>query len=54
MEVNLMDEAEAWFNRGVDQFNAGNYEAALASYDQALQFQPDLHEAWFNRGVALE
>jgi CHAT domain-containing protein len=28
------------------------YEEALASYDQALHFQPDFHEAWNNRGVA--
>ena len=30
-----------------------NYEAAIASYDQALAFKPDDHEAWNNRGNAL-
>ena len=30
-----------------------NYEAAIASYDQALAFKPDDHEAWNNRGSAL-
>jgi tetratricopeptide (TPR) repeat protein len=42
------------------QFELGNllaaakeYEAAIASYDQALQIKPDYHEAWNNRGVAL-
>ncbi|MEH2192778.1 MAG: tetratricopeptide repeat protein [Nostoc sp.] len=29
------------------------YEAAIASYDQALKFQPDDHVAWNNRGNAL-
>ena len=48
-----MDEGEAWFNRGCDEIIAGNYEAALASYNKALQFQPDLHEAWYNRGMTL-
>jgi tetratricopeptide (TPR) repeat protein len=53
MEVNLMDEGEVWFNRGCDELIAGNYEAALASFDNALQFQPDFHLAWNNRGSAL-
>ncbi|MEH2301802.1 MAG: tetratricopeptide repeat protein [Nostoc sp.] len=29
------------------------YEAAIASYDQALKFKPDDHQAWYNRGNAL-
>jgi tetratricopeptide (TPR) repeat protein len=29
------------------------YEAAIASYDQAVKIKPDLHEAWFNRGNTL-
>jgi CHAT domain-containing protein/Flp pilus assembly protein TadD len=53
MEVNLMDEGEAWFYRGCDELIAGNYAAALASFDKALHIKPDKHEAWHNRGVAL-
>jgi CHAT domain-containing protein/tetratricopeptide (TPR) repeat protein len=53
MEENCMNEGEAWFNRGCDEIIAGNYEAALAFYDKALQFQPDYHEAWYNRGEVL-
>ena len=33
---------------------AKEYEAAIASYDQALKFKPELHEAWYNRGNALD
>ena len=33
---------------------ASEYEAAIASYDQALKFKPDYHEAWYNRGIALD
>jgi tetratricopeptide (TPR) repeat protein len=32
---------------------AKEYEAAVASYDQALKIKPDLHQAWNNRGIAL-
>jgi tetratricopeptide (TPR) repeat protein len=32
---------------------AKEYEAAIASYDQALKIQPDYHYAWYNRGYAL-
>ncbi len=28
-------------------------EEAIASYDKAIAFKPDLHQAWLNRGVAL-
>ncbi|MEH2144575.1 tetratricopeptide repeat protein [Nostoc sp.] len=33
---------------------ANEYEAAIASYDQALKFKPDDHQAWYNRGIALD
>jgi len=32
---------------------AKEYEAAIASYDQALKIKPDYYEAWNNRGNAL-
>lgn len=41
-------------------FNVGNglarlerYEEAIASYDKALEVEPDFHEASYNRGIAL-
>ncbi len=30
-----------------------NYQSALASYDKALEFQPDNDQTWYNRGVTL-
>ncbi|MEH1944671.1 MAG: tetratricopeptide repeat protein, partial [Nostoc sp.] len=42
------------FELGNLLFTANEYEPAIASYDQALKFKPDLHEAWNNRGVALK
>ncbi len=33
--------------------NLGRYSEAIASFDRALEIQPDLKEAWYNRGLAL-
>ena len=30
-----------------------NYSASIASYDQAVAINPDLHQAWNNRGLSL-
>jgi len=32
---------------------AKEYEAAIASFDQALKIKPEYHQAWNNRGIAL-
>ncbi len=40
------------FNRGVAQTKLGQFESAIASYNQALVIKPDLHEALCNRGYA--
>ena len=34
--------------------NLGQYEAAIAAYDQALKIKPDQHEALYNKGIALD
>jgi tetratricopeptide (TPR) repeat protein len=33
---------------------AQKYEAALASFDKFLEFQPDLHHTWYLRGTVLQ
>ncbi|MBG1268013.1 tetratricopeptide repeat protein [Nostoc sp. WHI] len=47
------NEAEFWFNQGVEQYDSGNFASALASFDSALKIKSDYHEAWKNRGVTL-
>ncbi|PSB41643.1 prenyltransferase [Cyanosarcina cf. burmensis CCALA 770] len=53
-EASTIDEAEAWFNQGVRQALAGDFEEAIATYDKALNINPNNDLAWFGRGVALE
>ncbi len=33
--------------------NLGRYEEAIASYDKAIETQPNDDETWYNRGYAL-
>ena len=48
-----IDSAEGNFNRGNAHLMQGQYEQAIASYDQALQKRPDWQEAIENRDLAL-
>ncbi|MEG3919940.1 tetratricopeptide repeat protein [Microcoleus sp. T3_A4] len=50
LEVNV--EAEAWCDRGNEQYNLGRFEEAIASYNQAIALKPDYHDALHNREVA--
>ncbi|MEG4026830.1 MULTISPECIES: tetratricopeptide repeat protein [unclassified Microcoleus] len=50
LEVNV--DAEAWCDRGNEQYNLGRFEDAIASYNQAIALQPDYHDALHNREVA--
>lgn len=46
-------DAEAWLKQGNDQYERGEFEEAIASYDKAIEFKPDNHEAWYGRGIAI-
>jgi tetratricopeptide (TPR) repeat protein/CHAT domain-containing protein len=46
-------EAEVWFERGYQQFEAGYFEEAVASFDKALKFKPDDPDNWYIRGGVL-
>jgi len=46
-------EAEAWFERGYEQYEAGDFVGAIASFDKAVKIKPDFYEAWNRRGVVL-
>ncbi|GCA71513.1 TPR repeat-containing protein YrrB [Microcystis aeruginosa NIES-2519] len=45
--------SELWHEKGLIHQMGKEYEQAIASYDQALEFKPDYPDAWNNRGVAL-
>lgn len=47
-----VDGPEAAFNRGNVLVMLGKYDDAIASYDRALQFQPDWTAAQENRAIA--
>ncbi|MBW4575086.1 MAG: trypsin-like peptidase domain-containing protein, partial [Aphanothece sp. CMT-3BRIN-NPC111] len=41
-----------FFSRGVDKAERGDYQGAIADYNQALQLNPNFAEAYNNRGLA--
>lgn len=45
--------AQSLFYQGLQQAKTGDLLAAIASYDQAIELQPDYYEYWFNRGLTL-
>ncbi|WP_066376690.1 CHAT domain-containing protein [Anabaena sp. CA = ATCC 33047] len=45
--------AQAWFYQGLQQAKAGDLAGAIASYNQAIQLNPNAAEYWFNRGLTL-
>ena len=44
--------AEEFFARGVEKWNKGDYQGAIADYDQAIKLKPDYAEPYNNRGLA--
>jgi tetratricopeptide (TPR) repeat protein len=53
MPTMIMQSAEYYFKQGNAFYFKGQYEEAIASYDKALKFNPNLSAACTNRGVAL-
>lgn len=45
-------DPQAHYRQGNAALAAGQWAAAIAAYDAALQAAPDLAEAWLNRGIA--
>ena len=52
-EESHLELIESWFNLGLKQVSAGELEQAIASWEKALNINPNLSEAWHNRGSAL-
>ena len=46
-------EAGYWYEQANQQYDAGDWEGALESFDEVVNIQPDDYAAWYNRGVAL-
>ncbi|UXE60568.1 MAG: tetratricopeptide repeat protein [Woronichinia naegeliana WA131] len=44
--------AKEWFNLGYNKGQSGDYQGAIADYNQAIQIKPDYAEAYLNRGSA--
>jgi CHAT domain-containing protein/Flp pilus assembly protein TadD len=48
-----VSQAQGWFFQGLQQAKTGDLLGAIASYDQAIELQPEISEYWFNRGLTL-
>ncbi len=48
-----INQAQGWFYQGLSQAKTGDLLGAIASYDQAIELQPEFWEYWFNRGLTL-
>lgn len=44
--------AKEYFERGNKRFNDGDYDNAIADFDEAIRLNPDFAAAWSSRGVA--
>ena len=46
-----LDPKYAWSNKGAALFSQGKYDEAIASYDRAIEINPDYKQAWNNKGI---
>jgi tetratricopeptide (TPR) repeat protein len=51
--VAIRGQASEWFEQGYCMDQLKRYKEAIASFDQAIELQPDYPYAWYNRGSAL-
>ena len=45
--------AVGYTQRGIAQYELGNYEAAMAYYDRAIRYDPSYAEAYYQRGLVF-
>ena len=43
-----------YFNQGVEKYEVGNYQGAIADYDKVIEINPKLADAYRMRGVNKE
>ncbi|MGF1590273.1 MAG: tetratricopeptide repeat protein [Pleurocapsa sp.] len=53
LDRSSLELIESWFELGLKQVSAGEFKKAIASWEKALNLNPNLSEAWHNRGSAL-
>jgi tetratricopeptide (TPR) repeat protein len=51
--LNPRDKAGTYVNRGIMKMRRGEWRPAMADFDRAVYFKPDLGEIYVNRGAAL-
>ncbi|GCL35730.1 TPR repeat-containing protein [Sphaerospermopsis reniformis] len=52
-QIESVQKAKLFFELGYLQNIKQDYQAAISSFDKALEFKPDKHEAWYKRGISL-
>ena len=45
-------DAETYYKRGLEKYKLGQYDAAIADFDNAIQLKPNYIAAYFDRGLA--
>jgi tetratricopeptide (TPR) repeat protein len=52
--INLLklNPAEAYFNRGLEYYNNGDFDQAISEYNKVIQLVPNNANAYYNRGLA--
>lgn len=46
-----LNDAEAYYNRGVDYYQNGEYDQAIADFSEAIRLDPTMAMAYSNRGA---
>ena len=54
IQINLTRDAEGYFNRGIDRYKSGDWEGAVADFDQLIKLKKENYtaEAYHYRGLA--
>jgi tetratricopeptide (TPR) repeat protein len=52
--INLLKQnpAEAYFNRGLEYYNNGDFDQAISEYNKVIQLVPNNSNPYYNRGLA--
>ncbi len=48
-----LKQADGYFKRGATEYNAGNYDKAIATYSAYIKIKSSDANGWYNRGLAL-